>query len=536
MTQWARPPWQREQMVLFAERLDDALPANHAVRLLDELLAELDWSRWEDKYHARLGQPAIHPRVMASVLLYGLLTRVGSSRALEEALQLRMDFRWLAEGRSIDHTTLSEFRRQHSNELKDLFLQVCQVARRLGLVTLLRLGFDGTRVRANNRRSGTRTPEQLRLERAELEAKFAEFTAQAEAEDARDEEVFGLKSPQELPPELADEQQRRKKIAAALAQVKAAEEELERAEKAGESLPKRLPITDCQSRLMPDKEGSFAPNYTPTAMVDIGSGLIVDADVLQAINEDGQLVPAIENVQQQFGLEKSPPEVLADGLMATGANLAALEERGIAFYSPCSLPDPAMNPALRNDPTQPVAESDWDRLPLSNIRFQGKACQQLDKAAFVYDAQKNCYWCPLGKALPHVTTTTQASRSGRRARARYKADPRECAACPLRARCLKGRAAARQINREQYEAHRERHARRMATPEARKIYAQRQHAGERPFAAIKHQFGLRRFLLRGLKQVRDEWRWATTAFNLQRLMTLLRSRAGPAAAAMASGP
>jgi hypothetical protein len=53
------------------------------------------------------------------------------------------------------------------------------------------------------------------------------------------------------------------------------------------------------------------------------------------------------------------------------------------------------------------------------------------------------------------------------------------------------------------------------------------HPGERPFAVIKHQFGARRFLLRGLAQVRTEWRWPATAFNLTRLISLIRSRAGP---------
>ena len=90
MTQWAEAPQQREQMVLFAERLDDALPPDHIVRLLDEILSRITWVKWEATYHGRLGQPAIHPRVLAGMLLYGLLTRIRSSRALEEALVVRL--------------------------------------------------------------------------------------------------------------------------------------------------------------------------------------------------------------------------------------------------------------------------------------------------------------------------------------------------------------------------------------------------------------------------------------------------------------
>jgi transposase len=516
MMRWAEAVEKREQLVLFSQRLDDALPPQHSVRLLDEILVQMDWSKWEAKYHLHLGQPAIHPRVLASVLLYGLLTRVRASRGLEDALQVRMDFRWLAEGRSIDHTTLSEFRRKHVAELKDLFIQVVQLARQLGLVSLGRVGFDGTRVRANNRRTGTRTPDELRKERDELAAKFDEFAQQAAAEDARDEELFESGSKHQVPAELQDAQRRRDQIAAVL-------QDLEQAKAQGRAVPKRVPITDLQSRVMPNKDGGHAPNYTPLATVDIASGLIVAEDVLNVVNEDGHLVPAVEEVQRQFGLE-TPPEVLTDGLNCTGANLAACAERGISIISPCDVPDPATNPALRADPTQPVPEADWDRLPVHPIKGREP---QIDKSAFVYDEQRDCYWCPMGQPVNYRNTCSEAGGSGRRIRARYQAAETACGVCPLRARCVQGNTKARTINREQYEAHRERHAQKMATPEAQATYGLRRHPGERPFAVIKHQFGLRRFLLRGLAQVRTEWSWAATAFNLQRLMSLIRSRAGP---------
>jgi transposase len=516
MTRWSEAPERREQLVLFARRLDDALPPEHSVRLLDEILAQMDWSAWEAKYHPRLGQPAVHPRVLAGVLLYGLMTRIRASRGLEEALQVRLDFRWLVEGRSLDHTTLSEFRREHAEELKELFVQVVQLARRLELASLGRLGFDGTRVRANNRRRGTRTPEELRKERDELAAKFDEFAQQAAAEDARDEELFESGSAHGVPAELRDVQRRRERIDATL-------QELARAQAEGRAVPKRVPTTDMDARVMPNKDGGHAPNYTPLATVDVASGLIVAEDVLNVVNEDGHLVPTVEGVQQQFQLA-APPEVLTDGLNGTGANLAACAERGISIISPCEVPNPTSNPALRADPTQAVPEGDWDRLPMHPVKGSGP---QLDKSAFVYDEPRNCYWCPLGQPLNYRGTTSEACGSGRRVRSRYQAAEEACAACPLRARCLQGKARARQINREQHETHRERHAQKMATPEAQASYALRRHPGERPFAVIKHQFGLRRFLLRGLRQVRMEWRWAAIAFNLQRLMSLIRSRAGP---------
>ena len=90
---WAKAPEVRDQMVLFPQRLDDAIPLDHNVRLMDDILSRLDWTKWEATYDLRRGQPPIPPRVIASVILYGNLTRIRSSRKLEEALQVRLALR-----------------------------------------------------------------------------------------------------------------------------------------------------------------------------------------------------------------------------------------------------------------------------------------------------------------------------------------------------------------------------------------------------------------------------------------------------------
>lgn len=83
----------REQQVLFPERLDEAVDHDHDVRLVDNILHSVDFSAWEARYDLVKGQPPIHTRTMTGVILYGLLRRISSSRALEETLQVRLDFR-----------------------------------------------------------------------------------------------------------------------------------------------------------------------------------------------------------------------------------------------------------------------------------------------------------------------------------------------------------------------------------------------------------------------------------------------------------
>jgi hypothetical protein len=232
-------------------------------------------------------------------------------------------------------------------------------------------------------------------------------------------------------------------------------------------------------------------------------------------------------VQEQFGLESPPPEMLADGLMATGENLSACAQRGIDLYSPVKGQSDADNPALRDDPRQPVAAADCDRLPAKRIKRDGKRYEQLDKRAFVYDEQADCYWCPAGKKLSYAGTTREQKRNRVRERRRYKSPPDDCTECPLLAMCVQSKAKSRTINREQHEALRESHAVKMATEAAQEKYSRRRHPGERPFAVTKQQFGARRFLLRGLDQVKQEWHWLASAFNLDRLFGLMRGGTGP---------
>ena len=161
MTYWAKAPVPREQIVLISTTLDDRIPDDHVVRVFSEVLAGYDWSTWEAHYHQGIGQPPIHPRVLATVWLYGLRRGVRSSRRLEYMIKHNVDFMWLSEGHTPDHATLSAFRTKFGDELKDLFRHIARVAMEAGFLKLIELATDGTRVKANNSRFETWTAERI---------------------------------------------------------------------------------------------------------------------------------------------------------------------------------------------------------------------------------------------------------------------------------------------------------------------------------------------------------------------------------------
>jgi transposase len=62
---------------------------------------------------------------------------------------------------------------------------------------------------------------------------------------------------------------------------------------------------------------------------------------------------------------------------------------------------------------------------------------------------------------------------------------------------------------------------RFQTPEGKKLYAKRKHTPEPVFGIIKSVLGFRQFLLRGLENVKGEWRLVTMAWNIKRMFAII---------------
>lgn len=509
---WAEPPINRHQSVLFAPTLDETIGDDDPVRLVDEVLGGIDWSTFEAQYDGTKGQPAIHPRYVAAGILYGLCRGIRSSRKLEEACRYRVDFMWLVENRQMDHSTFAKFRVKFARPLKDLFKQIGRVAMTLGLVRLGEVAFDGTRVKANNSRYATRTAKTLEEKLQVLDTLFDQMMAEAEAADRDHQTQKTLDghdddSPTRLPDSLANLEERRVQVRAALERAKAADHARRKDGIDPEKRPAQVPTTDSDSRVMPNKEGGYAPNYTPVATTDGHRGFIVDVEVTGKVNESDEAVASVDRIEETFG--EKPDKFLTDGGNNSGQVMLEMETREVEFYAPVTSDQQESNPCYRDDPSQPVPQEEWCKMRRNS---QGR----LDKSSFVYDADQDQYYCPQGHAMP-FDKMKPGERSGVRVTLRvYRCDA--CDGCPLVSDCISPtNKHGRTITRDGYEEVRARTAQRMAQDGAREIYNQRPRIAETPFGILKSIMGVRQFLLRGLPKVQTEWRWAATAFNLGKL-------------------
>lgn len=505
---WQDAPMPRGQLVLVPTALEELIANDHPVRLIDEILDTLDWTEYESAYNGRKGQPPIHPSVMAKVLLFAMIRRIRSSRQIEYELKHSIDFMWLTSGRQIDHTTISEFRRKHSKALRGIFQQMIKLAINLGIANLSELCIDGTRVLADANRYKTWTTDRLARALEQLDAQIAEALENFEVADSLDEDLLGEDiSSDRLPKAVADLQQRREQ----LAKLQQTTQEMDEVRKKnGSKGPAQLPKTDADSRILPNKEGGYAPNYTPMATTETTSGLIVSCDVLIGNVEHGQFSTIVDTVEADFQVDVE--RVLVDAAYTTGENLTAAEVKEVELIGPLAETQVENNPAIRDDLTQPVASADLDRLPIN------PQTKRFDRSAFVYDEESDCYYCPTGKPLPH--RATEHTRGGKAVHRRVYTC-HDCVGCPLADRCRQKPESprGREVLHDEHEGARRRQRERMKTPEAQAAYSRRQHFGETPFAAIKVYFDMRRFLLRGIEGVGQEWQWASTAFNLKKLVS-----------------
>ena len=514
MIRWQTAPCQREQLVLFPSCLEDRIPADHPVRLLDEILQLMDWSEYENQYHGRLGQPAIHPSILCKVILYGMIRRIRSSRQLEYAVSHHIDFIWLVEGRAIDHTTISKFRTAHAKQLRELYRSLCQRAVHLGVAKLAEVCIDGSRVLGNANRYDTLTAEKTEKLLSELDRQVQAALEELQRNDEVDE-VLGEDCGDTLPPEIADLKARQQRLQELHHQLQEMDVARRKDGIDPQKNPAQLSPTDPDARIMPNKTGGYAPNYTPLVVTETTHGFILGADVVMGNVEHTVAVSMIDTLEADYG--QRPETVMGDAAFSTGPNLAAWEDRSIELLSPMRDQEPTGdNPAVRPDPSQPVAEDGLDKLPLD------KQTKKFSRQAFVYDEDKDVYYCPAGKELP-LSYTEQTIVQGQTAqRKTYQAKTSTCQGCPLADRCRTKLDAkgGRRVRHDQYESHRQRHREKMKTADAQKRYQTRLHFGETQFGVIKQWMGLRQFLLRGIDKVTQEWLWHCTAYNLQKLIKL----------------
>lgn len=422
---------------------------------------------------------AYHPRALLSVWLYGFMTGVRSSRKLEAACRDQIPYLWLTGWQHPDHNTLWRFYQGHRREMRTLMKCTVGIAVEVGLVDLAVQAVDGTKIPGNASTDRTYNAVTLQKLLDRTEAAIAELEAQNEGGDDP--------PPPRLPEQLRRTEGLRKQVRAAMERL------------ANDEGTVRVNLTDGDVQLMKGRHGIEA-GYNAQAVVsplqiadtEKDGLLITAADVATTADDYGQLVPMMEQAEEMTG--RRADVTLADGGYHTGANLETCEQRG-----------------------QRIAMPEGQREAMKRPYFKDR---------FKYELATDSYLCPQGYSL---VFRGFRRHKGRRDIRLYRTTGVVCRACPAFGICTRDRRWGRSLWIGPHDALLRRHRQWMATDEARVLYARRKELIEPVFGILKEQMGARRFLLRGLANVKAEFVLLATAFNLRTLWRLWTSRSTPGA-------
>jgi len=196
------------QVCMFPMSLDEKIPANAPVRLVSQIVDNLDISEVVDTYKGG-GSSSYHPRMMLKLVVFSYLNNIYSCRKIEKQNQENIHYMWLTGMQEPDHNTINTFR---SLRLKDtinkIFTQVVLMLVEMGYLSLDVAYIDGTKLESRANRYTFVWRKTVEKNKAKLEAKILMVLQQIEEGIAQDNQ------PDDEPPRPIRSEEIKERIAA----------------------------------------------------------------------------------------------------------------------------------------------------------------------------------------------------------------------------------------------------------------------------------------------------------------------------------
>ena len=367
----------RDQEMLLPPSVREWLPEDHFAWLVLAAVEEMElaafYAAYRDDGH---GRAAHDPSMMVALLLSAYARGQRSSRGIERGCIEDVAYRVIAANRVPDHCTIARFRQRHEDVLAGLFGEVLGLCARAGLVHTEVVAVDGTKVHANASQHANRDYEQL----------AREILEEAAETDRLEDEKYGERRGDELPPELSTAQGRRGWLREAKRQLD--EQRAKQARPVPASRPARVKEakrrleeelwTECQANAAYEayrargvmKDGRrfggppkpYRPPATPAGKVNltdpdsknvktprgymqgynaqavVTAGQVVIAAEINSDSPDfGRLEPMISSAQAELagaGVSEAPKVVLADAGYWHQQQMEAIIDRGLQVLIP----------------------------------------------------------------------------------------------------------------------------------------------------------------------------------------------------------
>jgi transposase len=405
--------------------------------------------------HETRGAPPYDPAMMVCLLLYAYCVGVFSSRKIALACERNLAFLAIVGQERPDFRTLSDFRKLHLEAFKDVFVQVVRLAAEAGLVKLGNVSTDGTKIQGNASRHKAMSYGYMKQEVERLREDIEALVTQAHQQDEADDAALGSRRGDELPAELARREDRLAMIEAAMRRLEA------RAKAEADAERQRRAEAEAERQRTGQKRRGKAPTPVEDTPDDKAQSNFTDPELhIMRTNNKGW---------EYCG------------------NAQASVDGACQIILACDVTD-ASNDKLQ---AEPVAQATLATLAQAGIERSQDESGALQAIPATLD---NGYY---SKAAVEALETLGFDPYIATERQRHHGPQAEAPETPATVQ--------------------EHMAAKVRTPEGKALYARRKVIVEPVFGQIKEARGFRRFLLRGLENIRGEWRLVCVTHNLLKI-------------------
>jgi transposase len=493
-----------KQNLLFPPNIGDLIPQNHPVRIVDQIIDQINIGSLLDTYKGG-GTSSYDPRMMLKVVIYGYLTNIYTSRKIEQALQQNVHFMWLSGMSYPDHNTINRFRSEKLNgPVREIFNQLVLLLIDQGIVSLKEVFLDGTKIEANANRysfvwgkSITRSRERIKKQLREL-WDYAQKVAACELEN--NEPDFTEINPEKVEQaiESIDKALKNKKIEPKIRnKITYARKnwpgKLREYDKLSLKMGERnsLSKTDPDATFMRLKEDHMNNSQLKPAynwQISTQNQFILGYTLHQKPGDTTTLPMHLQELEKNLG--QMPENLVADAGYGSEENYQLLEDNKVNAYVKYN--------HFQKQQTKKFRESPFN---IENLH---------------YNPDKDCYYCPIGQQMSFLKEKVPTTDNGYQQTIRiYQAQ--NCLGCPLRGNCYKGKSNRHiEINPNLIRLRSK--AKEKLLSEQGLVYRSRRSVDvEGTFGIIKHNHGFRRFLLRGIDKVNIEAGLLAIAQNIRKM-------------------
>ena len=493
------------------------IPADDSVRLLSNVLEELDYTELYRAYSRKEKNNAVSPKNLFKVLVYAYMCNLRSTRQIETACKRDINFMYLLEGaKAPDHNIIARFRSARLEGIVDgLFNQVVLLLKDYGELSCENLFVDGTKIEANANKytfvwkktilkNQAKLQDKMHKELPVLPAKYGFKMYLAEDIKAKRLKKFidrlnKIKSTVVFVSGIGKRKtdfQRDYELLLDWCEREKKYEYYLRRMKDRNSLSK----TDESATFMHLKEdhmrnSQLKPAYNVQIAVD--AEYIVATEIFNDRTDVNTFVPFMEKIKNQLGIKYMYPT--ADAGYESEENYTYFENNG---QKPC------IKPANYEQTKTRKHKNDIGRA--ENMQ---------------YDENTDTYICHYGKKLVNVGVRKTKTSSGYISeKTMYQCE--SCKGCPHKAQCIKNNARCNTSLEERtkrfelsktFKKQREEMLERINTKQGILLRINRSIQVEGAFGVLKEDMGFRRFLTRGTTNVRTEMILLCLAYNVQKL-------------------